>query len=93
MLASDVALVGRDLPFVARQPLDGRDRRVAVDLGATLTRAARQRLRQIGRLDVTVLGMLDGADNSVDIAKRPDVFDLARRQELDGTPIVSATPA
>ena len=72
MLASYVALVGRDFPFAARQPLDGGDRRVAVDLGSAFASAARQSLRQIGGLDVTVLEVLDCANDSLDIAERPD---------------------
>ncbi len=83
MLASDVALVGRDFPFAARQPLDAHHSRVAVDLSAAVARAARQRLRQIGWLDVAVFGMLNRADDSLDIAKRPNVLDLTWAQELD----------
>ena len=83
VLADHVALVGRDFPFAARQPFDGGDRRMAVDFGSAFARAARQRLRQIGGLDVTVLEVLDCADDSVDIAERPDVLDLAWREEFD----------
>ena len=57
--------------------------RLAVDLGPAFTRAARQRLRQVGGLDVAVLGVLDRADDPFDIAQRPDVLDLAGREELD----------
>ena len=56
---------------------------MAVDFGSAFASAARQRLRQIGGLDVTVLEVLDRANDSVDIAERPDCLDLARRQEFD----------
>src|ERR1700733_8901290 len=56
---------------------------MAVDFGPTFARAARWRLRQIGGLDVTVLEVLDCANDSVDIAERPDLLDLARAQKLD----------
>ena len=64
VLADDVALVGDDLPFAAARRLDRGHGRLAVDLGAVVARAARERLRQIGGLDVAVLGMLDGAENA-----------------------------
>ena len=82
VLADHLALVGRDLPFAARQPLEARDGRLAVDLGAALARATRQRLRQVGGLDVAVLEVLDRANDAVDVAERPDVLDLAGREEL-----------
>src|ERR1700722_10405128 len=56
---------------------------MAVDFGSAFASAARQRLRQIGGLDVTVLEVLDRANDSVDIAERPDLLDLARREEID----------
>src|SRR5271156_620907 len=56
---------------------------MAVDFGSAFASAARQRLRQIGGLDVTVLEVLDCANDSVDIAERPDLLDLARREEFD----------
>ena len=65
------------------RPLDGGDRRVAVDFSPAVARAARQRLCEVRRLDVSVLGVLDRADYPLDIAERPNFFDLARRQELD----------
>ena len=94
MLADDFALVGHDLPFAARQALDRGDRRVAVDLRAALARAARQRLRQVGRLDIAVLRMLDRAENSLDVAQRPDLLHLAGVRNLTSIPpMVAATPA
>src|SRR6185312_10286863 len=83
MLADNVALVGHDLPLAARAPLDRGDGRLTVDLGPALARAARQSLGEVGRLDVAVLGVLDRADDPIDIAERPDIFDLAGREEPD----------
>ena len=82
MLADDLALVGDDLPFAARRAFDRGDGRVAVDLAAAFARAPRQRLRQIGGLDIAVLRMLDRADDAVGVAERPDLLDLLGRQEL-----------
>ncbi len=78
MLADDVALVGDDLPLAARLPLDSHYGRPPVDLAAAIARAARQRLGEVGRLDVAVLRMLDRADDPVDVAERPDLLDLRR---------------
>ena len=82
MLASDVALVGDDQPLAARQSLDRGHGRHPVDLAAAVARAARQRLGEVGRLDVAVLRVLDRADDPLDVAERPDVLDLGRRQEF-----------
>ena len=83
VLADDVALVGRNLPFAARPPLDRDHGRMAVDLSPALARRPRQGLGQVGGLDIAVLGMLDRADDSLDVAEWPDLLDLLRRQELD----------
>ncbi len=82
VLASNVALVGHHLPLAVRLPLDRRHSRLAVDLAAAVARAPRQRLGEVGRLDVAVLRMLDGADDPLDVAERPDVLDLAGGEEL-----------
>ena len=82
VLADDVALVGDHLPFAALKPLDRGDGGMTVDLAAAVAGRARQRLGQVGGLDVAVLRMLDRADDSVDVAQRPNVLDLGRRQEL-----------
>ena len=83
MLAGDVALVGLDQPFAVRLLLDAGDRRVAVDFGAAVARALGQRLGQVGRLDIAVVGMLDGAEDAVRLAERPDLLQLLRRQHVD----------
>ena len=82
VLADDLTLVGDDLPFPAAQALDRDDAGLAVDLAAAASRPARQRLGQIGGLDIAVLGVLDRAYDALDIAQRPDFFDLARGQKL-----------
>ena len=46
-----------------------------------VARALRERLRQIGGLDIAILRMLDRADDALDIAQRPDLLDLLGRQE------------
>ena len=46
-------------------------------------RALGQRLGQVGRLDVAVIGMLDGAEDAVGLAERPDLLHLRGRQEVD----------
>ena len=41
-------------------------------------RALGERLGQVGGLDVAVVGMLDGAEDAVGLAERPDLLDLRR---------------
>jgi hypothetical protein len=62
-------------------------------ISAPRARALGQRLGQVGRLDVAVVGMLDGADEAVGVAQRPDLLDSAGRQEIDGDADRLATPA
>ena len=80
MLADDFALVGDDLPFAAVCRLDRDHGGLPVDLGAVVPSAARERLSQIGGLDIAVLGVLDGAQNPLGFAERPDFLDLLWRQ-------------
>ena len=82
MLADDFPLVGDDLPFAAGKPLDCRYGSPAVDLGPAFARRARQRLREVGGLDISVLGVLDRADDPFDVAERPDGLDLGGSEEL-----------
>ena len=86
VLADDVALVGDDFPFAARQPLERGHARVPIDLGPAVPCGARQRLGQVGRLDIAVLRVLNCADDAVDVAERPKLLDLIRREELDRDP-------
>jgi hypothetical protein len=86
VLAGDVAFVGPDQPLAGRLLLDPDHARLTVDFGAAGARAPGQRLGQIGRLDVAVLGMTDRADEPLDVAERPDLLHLLRRQELDLDP-------
>ena len=78
VFADDVALVGDDLPLAARKPLDRGDGRHAVDLAAAFARRARQRLGEVGGLDIAVLRVLDRPDDPLDVAQRPDLLDFAR---------------
>ena len=94
VLADDVALVGDDLPFAARLPLDRRHRRPPVDLAALIARAARQRLGQVGRLDVAVLGMLDRAQIPSTLQSgQISLTSAGSRNFTSIPPIVAATPA
>ena len=68
MLANNVALVRFDEPLAGRRPLDAGHGRVPVDLRAAVPCALGQRLRQVGRLDIPVIGMLDCADQPVSFA-------------------------
>ena len=79
MLASDVALIRRNQPLAIGLLRDSRNRCVAINRRAALPRTFCQRLRQIRRLDVTVIGMLNRANDSVHIGKRPNILDLVRR--------------
>ena len=57
-----------------------------VDLRAEIAGGAGEGLRQIRRLDVAVLRVLNRADDALGLAERPDFLDLIRRQELDLDP-------
>ncbi len=83
VFAGDVALVGRHPPFAIHRLRDAGDRGVAIDLGAARARTLGQRLGQVGRLDIAVVGMLDGADDAVGFAQRPDFLQLCGRQLVD----------
>ena len=60
MLASDIAFIGFDNPFVAA-PFDGRDGRAGVDNAAQFARPGGERIGEIGGLDIAVLAVNDGA--------------------------------
>ena len=83
MFARDIALVGRNQPFAARQLRDRGDGGVAIDGRAQLARALGQRLGQIGRLNISVRRMLDRAKHAGDVGQRPDLFQLFGRQPID----------
>ncbi len=81
VLAGDVALVGLDQPLAALGPLDRQHRGVAVDLPAPVSRAPRQGLGEVGGLNVAVLRVLDGAQQPVRLAQRPDLLQLIGRED------------
>ena len=66
-----------------RRALDAGDGRLAVDLGAARAGALGEGLGQVGGLDVAVVRVLDRAEDAVDLAERPDLLDLLRRQHVD----------
>ena len=82
MLACDLALVGGDFPLAGGGAGDTCHRSVAVDFGAAVARAARQRLGQVGRLDIAVTRMADGTNQPFGVAERPDVLHLLRGEEV-----------
>ncbi len=52
--------------------LDRDDDGLAVDFRAAIAGAARKRLGEVGGLDIAVLRMPDGADQTLRLAQRPD---------------------
>ena len=86
MLAGDLALVGGHLPFARGGARNAGDGGVAIDFGAAVAGPAGQRLRQVGRLDIAVAGMPDRADQTLGVAKRPDIAHLVGGQEIDIDP-------
>ena len=78
-----VTLVGAHEPFAAARLLDADDAGLALDRSTPEAGAASQRLREIGRLYVAIVGMANGADESIGDRQRPDVVYLVGRQELD----------
>ena len=83
MLARDIALIRRDKPFAVRLLRDRGDCCVAINGRAALPRALRQCLREIGGLNITVIGMLDRANDAVHVGKRPNIFYVVGAQEID----------
>ena len=63
--------------------LDADDGGVAIDFGTAIARTLGERLGEIGRLDIAVIGMLDRAEHAVRLAERPDFLDLRRRELVD----------
>ena len=60
--------------------LNGGHRGVAIDFSAPAAGTLGQRLGQIGGLDIAIVGMLDGADDAIGLAQRPDFLHLLGRQ-------------
>src|SRR4029079_18375307 len=83
VLGGDVALRGSDQPFARRLEVDRPHRIVADDLGAAGPRAYSHGVGGQGRVDVAVLGLVDGANDAVDAAKRIDPAKLFRRQQVE----------
>ncbi len=83
MFAGDVALVGLHKPFAIGLLLDAGDRGVAIDFGTTRTRPLGHGLGQVGWLDIAIIGMLNGADDAIGFAQRPDILELCRCEHVD----------
>ena len=48
-----------------------------------MPRALGQCLREIGGLDIAIIGMLDSANDAVHVGKRPNIFDVVGAKEVD----------
>jgi len=81
VFADHIALIGPDDPFSGATLLDAGHAGIPINLGAPGACALGERLGQIGRLDVAIVRMLDGAEHALDIAQRPDLLELGRCQE------------
>jgi hypothetical protein len=78
VLAGDLALVGGDDPLAVGTLFDRGHGRVAIDFGTARAGTLGQRLGQVGGLDIAVIRMLDGAEDAIGFAQRPDFLDLLR---------------
>ena len=83
MFTGDVSLVGLYQPRARRKLLNGHNRGVPVNLSAPVACALRQCLRQVSRLDVTVIRMLDCSQEVIRFTKWPDFLDLLWGQLVD----------
>ena len=83
VFAGDIALVCLHQPFAIGLLFDTQHRGLAIDLGAEVAGTDGHGLGHVGGLDIAVAGMLDGADQPVDIAQGPDFLDVGRSQEFD----------
>jgi len=84
---ADLSLVGDDIPFARRQPLDRRHPRVPVDGGARIARALGERLRQLRRVDVTIVRVVESRLQIVGGDVGVTLHDLRRRQHLELDPL------
>ena len=80
MLTGDLTLVSRHFPAAGIAPLNRCYRGIAVYFCAAVTGPACQRLRQISRLDITIIRMPDATNQAIGIAHWPVMFDLIGRQ-------------
>jgi hypothetical protein len=90
VLGGDLALVGGELPFAGSRAFDPGHLGLLVDLGAQRTGSLAQRHGEIGRRDVTVVGMIERPNNVrriaavAELGQRPELLDLLRRDDLKG---------
>ena len=82
VLAGNVALVSLHHPLAIRLLLNAGHGGVAVDLCPARTRALCHGLGEVGRLDVTIIRMLDGTEQAIRLAQRPDLLDLGGREHV-----------
>ncbi len=82
--AGDVALVGPDPPLAGGQALDRLHLGLAVDGGAVLARRIGQQHGDVGRVDIAVGRVEEGADQPFDIDQRKAVLDIPRAPPFIG---------
>ena len=79
----DVTRLGVDADRPPLLDADARDLRVLEDLGAAHARAAREGLRRVDGVGLTVLADEDAADEVAHLEQRPPLADLGRREQID----------
>ncbi len=82
-LAGDRAAVGMDQPLAGGLALDRGDPRVAVDLGAAVARPLGERLCELRRIDVAVVGVIESGEQPVSDEKRIVLAQLRGTQQLE----------
>ena len=82
-LGLDRALVRVYPPFAGRQAFDRGDLGPAVDLRARVASALGQRLRELRRVDVAVVGIVEAGEDVGRVDERVTLDDLGRAQHLE----------
>ncbi len=82
MFAGDIALFGLDQPFAVRLLRHVRRTALADDLDAQLARALGQREGRAGRVDMAVVGRVQGRLDAVEIVERMQFADTVRPDDF-----------
>ena len=82
-LGLDRALVRVHLPFARGQALDRGDLGAAVDRRTRIARALGERLRQLRRIDVAVVRVVEAGQDAAGVDERMALDDLGRAQHLE----------
>jgi hypothetical protein len=83
MLAGDIAFIGLDQPLAIWLLHESQNRCLAMDLRPQITCADGHGLGNVCGLNIAVARMLDGADQAIGLAQRPDFLDFVRTQACD----------